>query len=221
MVAARLDDGNLLLSGPLAPTVEMLNQVQALGGKVTHVIVPNTSPEHWLFAPALANALPDATFWFCPGFFEGKGVPLPGRSLFFSSQRKQCAILGVDPFPVELQGQVQTVLLDVPFFLEAAVCLPRHKVLLLADTGICLSKDDPEYASSKNLNVKLAENIGIWDRLGPITRILFEKYPEQGKSWVEAVLSECPEWDMVVPAHGSAPVKNGRVQFKDCYDFLL
>lgn len=220
MVAARLDDGNLLLSGPIAPTAEVLDQLRALGGEVTHVIVPNTSPEHWLFAPALANALPNATFWFCPGFFEGKGVPLPGRNLFFRSQRKQCATLGVDPLPLELQGQVQTVLFDVPFFLEAAVCLPRHKVLLLADTGICLSANDPEYSSLKIFNVKLAEKIGIWDRLGPITRIIFEKYPEEGKAWVEKVLNEC-EFDTVVPAHGTAPVKDGRTAFKNCFDFLF
>lgn len=223
MVAARLDDGNLLLCGPIAPTAEVLNQLKKLGGNVTHVIVPNTSPEHWLFAPALANALPNATFWFCPGFFEGKGVPLPGRSLLFRSQRArgQCATLGVDPLPFELQGQVQTVLFDVPFFLEAAVCLPHHQVLLLADTGICLSANDPEYSALRKINVKMAEKIGIWDRLGPITRIVFEQYPEQGKSWVEAVLSECPEWDIVVPAHGSAPVKDGRTAFKNCFEFLL
>jgi Domain of unknown function (DUF4336) len=220
MVAARLDDGNLLLIGPIAPTAETMQILKQLGGEVTHVIVPNTSPEHWFYAPALADALPQARFWFCPGFFEGKGVPLPGRSLFFGSQRArgQCATLGVDALPSELQGQVKTILFDVPFFLEAAVCLPRHQVLLLADTAICLSADDPEYASS---NVKMAEKMGIWDRLGPITRVVFERYPQQGKAWVEAVLSECGDWDVVVPAHGSAPVQNGRIAFKDCFNFLF
>jgi hypothetical protein len=222
MVAARLDDGNLLLSGPVAPTAELLNMLKTLGGEVTHVIVPNTSPEHWFYAPALADALPNAKFWFCPGFFEGKGVPLPGRSLFFNSQRSrgQCATLGVDPFPAELQGQVETVLFDVPFFLEAAINLPRHRVLLLADTGICLSAEDPEY-SSGSVNVKMASKMGVWDRLGPITRIVFEKYPEQGKKWVDAVLSENLDWDIVVPAHGSAPVQDGRNAFKSCFDFLF
>ena len=223
MVAAKLDDGNLLLSGPIAPTGEVLNMLKEFGGNVTHVIVPNTSPEHWLFAPALADALPNATFWFCPGFFEGKGVPLPGRSLFFRSLRArgQSATLGVDTLPFELQGQLQTVLFNVPFFLEAAIILPRHRALLLADTGISLSASDPEYASLKGNNVKMAEKMGVWDRLGPITRIVFEQYPQQGKAWVEAVLSECPDWDVVVPAHGSAPVKQGRAAFKNCFDFLF
>jgi hypothetical protein len=220
MVASRLDDGNLLLIGPVAPTQEVLNQLKALGGAVTHVIVPNTSPEHWLYAPALAAALPNATFWFCPGFFEGKGVPLPGRSLLFRAQRArgQCSILGVDPFPAELEGQVRTVLFNVPFFLEAAIVLPRHKVLLLADTGICLSASDPEYSTGK-VQVKLAETIGVWDRLGPITRVVFEQYKEQGKEWVEKVLDE--DFETVVPAHGSAPLRDGKTAFKNCFDFLF
>lgn len=42
---------------------------------------------------------------------------------------------GVDPLPAELQGQVESELLTAPFFIEAAVVLPQHGALLLADTG--------------------------------------------------------------------------------------
>lgn len=42
---------------------------------------------------------------------------------------------GVDPLPPELEGQVETELLAVPFFIEMAVVLPQYRALLLADTG--------------------------------------------------------------------------------------
>lgn len=46
---------------------------------------------------------------------------------------------GVDPLPSELQGQLESQLLTAPFFIEAAVVLPQHGALLLADTGGCTS----------------------------------------------------------------------------------
>lgn len=45
------------------------------------------------------------------------------------------ASAGVDPLPEELQGQLETETLTAPFFIEAAVVLPQHRALLLADTG--------------------------------------------------------------------------------------
>lgn len=47
MTAARLDDGSLLLISPVAPTPELLRMLGGLGGDVSHIIVPSSSPEHW------------------------------------------------------------------------------------------------------------------------------------------------------------------------------
>ena len=47
MTVAKLGDGSLLLVGPVAPTAEMLSQLWSIEGEVRHIIVPNTSPEHW------------------------------------------------------------------------------------------------------------------------------------------------------------------------------
>jgi hypothetical protein len=41
----------------------------------------------------------------------------------------------VDPLPAELEGEVETVLYEAFWFIEAAIILPRYKALLLADTG--------------------------------------------------------------------------------------
>lgn len=42
---------------------------------------------------------------------------------------------GEDALPPELQGQLDWEVLTAPFFIEAAVVLPQHGALLLADTG--------------------------------------------------------------------------------------
>lgn len=47
MVAARLPDGSLLLISPIAPTQEALSLLAGLGGPVSHIVLPSSSPEHW------------------------------------------------------------------------------------------------------------------------------------------------------------------------------
>ena len=227
---ATLSNGTLALIGPIAPTQEFLDMITSFNkGPVSHIIVPNTSPEHFLYAPAVANAFPEASLWVCPGFMEGKGVPLPGRSLLFGGARNRGQIksMGVDPWPAELEGELEAVVFDVPFFMEAALCLTKHRTLMLADTAICLSASDPEYANLPSTGLALAKQIGLYDRLGPVTRVVFEKYSEQGKAWVNNVLEKC-DFDMIVPAHGSAPVgtrgdggSSAKAAFKDCFDFLF
>ncbi len=59
----------------------------------------------------------------------------------------------------------------------------------------------------------------MWDRLGPITRAVFEAVPDQGRAWVQAVLAR-PGWDLVIPAHASSPVRGGRAAFRECFAFL-
>lgn len=61
--------------------------------------------------------------------------------------------------------------------------------------------------------------MGVWDRLGPITRVVFEAVPEQGRAWVEALLAR-EGWDLVIPAHASSPIRGGRAAFRECFAFL-
>lgn len=59
-------------------------------------------------------------------------------------------------------------------------------------------------------------------RLGPITKIVFDKYPERGRAWAAAVRARA--WDTLVPAHASLTLRGrrlGRADFDDCFAFLL
>ena len=215
MTVYELEDDTIALIGAIAPTKEVIRQVKAIGKEVTAIIIQNSSPEHWYYAPELSKVYPEALVWTVPGFMDGKGVPFPGRSLFFREvqARGVLRILGQDELPKGMECAV----FDVPFFNEAAIYLKNCKALLLADTGICLSASDPEY---QNSNQFLAEKLGVWDRLGPITRVVLEKNSKEAKVWSSKILDEF-EFETIIPAHGSSPLTgNGQQQFRDCFDFL-
>ncbi|PRW55989.1 glucan endo-1,3-beta-D-glucosidase [Chlorella sorokiniana] len=204
MVATCLPDGSLLLVSPIAPTAEALSLLAGLGGRVSHIVLPSSSPEHWFYGPALSNAFPDATVWVVPGLLEGKGLPVPFLGQMTASMRPRCKALGVDQLPAELQGQVESELLTAPFFIEAAVVLPQHGALLLADTGFKL--DAAEYGYISSGNIAAAEKAGVWDRLGPITRIVFEKYPKEGRACAAASpLLIGPYCPIAAPAMAARP----------------
>lgn len=61
-------------------------------------------------------------------------APLPVHTCCTHRPGPSCAA-GEDPLPPELEGQLDWEVLTAPFFIEAAVVLPQHGALLLADTG--------------------------------------------------------------------------------------
>ena len=216
MTVARLSDGNLAVAGPLAPTQELLNMLKKIGGEVKHIFVPSIAPEHWLYGPQFADAFPTATLWFPDCFFQKFGIP--GRNLLFRKfrQNNSCRFIGIDPLP---EG-VQACTISVPFFLEAALYFEHQKAVVLSDTGIFLSASDPEYASLSGRNKEIASKLGIYDRLGPITKAVFESFPKDGRRWVDEISEKWFDMELIFPAHGSAPVRNALSSFKDCFDFL-
>lgn len=236
----------------------------------------------------------------------------------------ECAA-GVDPLPAELEGQLEWDLLTAPFFIEAALVLPAHRALLLADTGaaapgrrgwlleagggrqpawrgcaaawlamqggVPAAEPTPLPRPCPPPSLPLArcrrrllpgrgrllapgrqdggwcqagaglgpvrcpwgvavqgcwagqERCGRRDvgghtrrqaqlrppaasplrcRLGPITKIVFDRYPERGRAWLAAVRAR--SWEMVVPAHASVRLHGrplGRADFDGCFSFLL
>jgi len=63
---------SISLVGALAPTKELCGQIESLGKPVKHILLPSTSPEHWLYGPALSKKFPEALVWVVPGFMQGK-----------------------------------------------------------------------------------------------------------------------------------------------------
>lgn len=224
MAAVELEDENgLALVGALAPTNELLSHIDLLGKPVKHILLPSTSPEHWIYARDLSRSYPDAKLWVVKGFMEGKGVPLPGRSLLFREAEDKGLLRTIpssnevnDEFP---SNDIGAYTLDVPFFIESLIHLRRKDIIMVADTGIFLSSDDDEYSSGQ-VNTSIAETLGIWNKLGPITKVVQETYDVESRKWAQQVLDNA-EFDMVLAAHGTPIVHDGKEQFRQCFSFLL
>ena len=45
----------------------MLKALEGIGRPVGHIVLPNGSPEHWYYGPAMAAAFPNAMVWVSPG----------------------------------------------------------------------------------------------------------------------------------------------------------
>ncbi|KAK9819860.1 hypothetical protein WJX72_003408 [[Myrmecia] bisecta] len=211
MTVTRLQDGSLWCHAPIAPTEEVLGALADMQGEVKHIIIPNNGLEHWYFAPALAAAFPSATVWVPPGFFKRRFL-VPGIGLTKMRRTSDCRELG-DEAPPAWAGQIEQAVFQTRFLTELGFVLCTQRALLVSDAALrvdetCIGDSDPS----------TAQKLGLWKRLGPVTRQVFEKYPEAGKRWVERIQEF--DFDMVVPAHMAAPVMDGKRQFADCFDFL-
>ena len=177
-------DETVTLVGALAPTEEHVSQISELPGRVRDIVVPSTSPEHFLFAPALSERFPEANLWVIPGFMKGAGVPLPGRSLLSRgpSERGVIREIGVDEgFPAGLDCAV----FSVKLFAEAAVYIKSAKAVVFSDLALKMdTKGDPEY---RNVNEFLARQAGIYDEVGAITKVVLEEYKDEARVFFDAV----------------------------------
>lgn len=210
-VVAKLDDGTLMLHNPVAPTEEMLQLLEGLRIPVSSVLISSNSPEHWLYAPAVLDRFPDAELWVVPGIFD----PVLSRVLWFLGLNKLAAksmVLGQQPG--RLDGQVEALTFATPFTVEGGVLLKRFGALLVSDAATYL--DQP---GAPGLLVAGAKAAGVWERLGPVTKQLFEQYPQDGKAFVEGVLEL--DFSTLLPAHGTAPIpRDAKTAWRECFDFM-
>jgi hypothetical protein len=215
-------DGTLTMIGALAPTGEHLGRLP--GGKpVSDIILPSSSPEHYLYGPAFSRAFPEARVWLLPGFLNGSGVPLPGRSLLFREARERGVLRelgGSDPrdsrdFPPGLSFAT----LDVPLFCESAIFIRSASAVVLSDLALKLDPADPEYADGGN-RFGLAEAAGIWGEVGAITKIVLEKHPREARAWFERV--DAFPFRNLLLSHGTAVVEDvGKEELRRAMGFLF
>lgn len=216
LTAARMADGSLWVHNPVAPTRELLTAIRSRmgNGRVSHIVVPNGSPEHWYFLGAFAQHFPDAIVWTPPDFFSGRRTLFPSPGLGLLRQSGRIRSYGSSS-PAEWGGEVTTFLLDSPSLLEGAFLLRAFGTLLVSDNCI---KVDEAYSGNIPLNNWIAEQIGVWQRLGPFFIKLFDRHPEVTKEWARSVLQH--DFHTVVPSHAAAPIPDGKAAFAACFPEL-
>ncbi len=146
MTVLRLGQG-LLLYAPIAPTVEVLQQLRDLEqrwGPVQAIVLPTASGlEHKLPVPAMARAFPAATVWVAPGQWS---FPLRLPPAWLGFPRDRTRVLFEDGLPG--QGQLDWRLLGpldlgLGVFAEAA-CFDRASgSLLITDALVAIPREPP------------------------------------------------------------------------------
>ena len=146
MSVLRVADG-LLLYAPVAPTAEVLEQLQALErrwGPVRAIVLPTASGlEHKLPVPAMARAFPAATVWVTQRQWSFP-LNLPPAWLGFPRGRTRVLLEDGVPYPEQLAWQALGPLdLGLGTFLEVA-CLDRSSgALLLTDALVSIPAEPP------------------------------------------------------------------------------
>lgn len=198
----------------MALTEEVIAHLDAIGGRVAHIVLPALSPEHSVFAPAYAERWPMADVWAVPELLRPPLTPprvarllRPGRVRLLAHGRS----------PPEWGGAIDLSLLSAPGAYEEATALVRAaRCALVADALV--------QASGQWLRVRLSDGLqelwgrGVaWAGVGGqpgelLARMVGAWDPEAVRVWAARVLSW--DFDMMVPAHMDSPIWDARAQFE-------
>lgn len=216
MTVVDLGNGDLWVHAPVGRTEELIalfDQVLTPGKRVAHIVIPNTSPEHSYYSAEWAAAFPDAQVWMPPGFDK---FPAKAPEVDRMVKAGRCRVMSEEP-PAEWNGAIEvacfkagdTVFCECVFFVKAA------RALLTSDSCF-FAKDD---WVPNPISKFLAQASGIYQQLGaPALKPVFSTFKPEAQAWVARVLSF--DFDMIVPAHVSGPVYDGKRQFKQAFSFV-
>lgn len=209
MFVVRLADGDLWLHTPIAPTEEALALLDSIGGRVAHVVCPNLSPEHWVFARAFSEHTPDARFWVCGGLLTGGGLPLPGRDgIVALTQTHAVQELRADDPSCAWAPEIGVALFREAggLFEEAAFLVRRARAVIVAD-GAFAAHD--KRAMPLPPFEALARAVGIHSQVGaPLLSLMAATSRPAVAAYARAVLA----WDFTELwcSHLEPVIKDGR-----------
>jgi len=227
MTVARVEGVGLVAFNPLTPTQPLLDGLAALekecGATVRAIVIPSTSPEHWVGGAGLAAAFPAAAVLAPPGFFSAGpgGGRIGGKlgALASASAVLDAAAAAGRATEVEVPagggptalwgGQVEAAVFQGKGgFCEATFYLASSRTVLTADLAFGLSSGDLAATPGANwLDALLSRVAGIHGKLGCATWPVLRASPGAAAAFVAALDGWVagPGVDKVVPAHLSAP----------------
>ncbi|KAG2435908.1 hypothetical protein HXX76_007103 [Chlamydomonas incerta] len=223
-----------MLISPPARTEEAQALMQTLPGgglsAVTHVVIPNLSPEHWFhapeWAPFLAGGGRGATLWMPPGLLEGRAT----ASLFngrerVSAMRAAYGAVGVLPdTPGEgrplpgLEGEVEAVAFNEGSgaFTEVTLRLVDYDATVFTDLAFAAIDHPPS-----PLYGRFGHQVtGMDGKLGcPIAFPMLLKDREAGAAWLRVLRG----WSSsrLLCAHFDPLVRDGRTQLHNAFGFMM
>lgn len=229
-VLVTLPNASLILINPLPPTPEFNEHVstvieQSGASRITHVVAPSTSPEHWAALPDVVASCPAAAgamLWTPPAFFDGNRIG--GRfiarnqvdALKLASTWRELPGDGVPP--PEWGGGIDVALLRAPCGVcEAAFRVRSARLAITADAAFGLSESDA--ASASAFDVFSARLAGIYGKVGCAFAPVVLAAGSDGRAYADEVTGWRDTVDTLVPLHLSAPWSEGGERLAEALAF--
>eukprot|EP00873_Tetraselmis_striata_P019259 jgi/Tetstr1/439523/TSEL_027952.t1 len=223
MTVVKLRDGTLWVHSPVALTDECRTALRSLGGRVSHVVVPSLSPQHWIFAAVYARYFPGATIWVPPGLLEMRermrlleNIGVPELAELADARPR---VLGAVSPPAWRQD-IGTALFSCPMWVEAAFCVLDHGVLLTSD--LCFEADSDPRARSfldRLRSLPLQAMLVVGRMGGPLAYPIFNLNKEAALAWVMQITEM--NFYAAIPGHFDAPIYDGKRKFIECFEYVL
>ncbi|MEW5313952.1 MAG: hypothetical protein WDW38_005482 [Sanguina aurantia] len=225
------DDGDLLVNSPVSLTGEVKTMLQQIPGTVRHIVLPNVSPEHFIYGGDWAAAYPHATFWVAQELMDGKGVAASAGLKVVEQMKAQNVKICIlqDGAPAELGERwrrTRSKLEDASVCIfrdsggalsEATLYFPEHGAITMADLAFAGYQN--KQMDSNPISALFGKFAGVYRRLGsPAAFLVMLKERSVATNWRNTVRSW--EWDTIWTSHLDPVVIDGRMEFDRCFKFL-
>lgn len=199
MTVVRLPDSRLLLHSPIAPSAELVSEVEALGA-VSYLVAPNRF--HHLFVGQWKQACPEASVYVAPGL-ESK-----------RSDLEIAGVLGDEAESGWAEALEQIVMRGFPLANEVVFFHRPSATLIATDLAFNIGSSSPPLT-------RLVARLG--GGYGHLSSTLLERLFVRDRAAFRDSLERVLEWpfDRVVVAHGEAPGEGGREELSRAYDWVL
>lgn len=199
MTILRLPGPRILLHSPVAPTAELVREVEALG-PVTHLVAPNRF--HHLFVGEWLEACPEARVYVAPGLEEKR------------PDLRIAGVLADEPDPGWADTVDQVVVRGFPLANEVVFFHRPSNTLVATDLAFNVGSSSPPLT---RLTFRL---IRAYGRLSPT---LLERILVRDQAAFRRSLERILEWpfERVVVAHGQVSETGGREELVRGYSWVL
>lgn len=160
MTVIKLQNGELLVYAPIAPTRECMHLVKELDAPVKHIILTTHAYEHKIFISPFQRRFPEAQVYVVPNLWSFPlNLPLPLLGIF------NAKVLTSDdmelPWSQELSYKVFSSKIGLAPYCEVAFYHKKAKLLMVTDAVVYIPEDPPEVVNRDKLQRAGEDNLFV------------------------------------------------------------
>ncbi|KAL0048122.1 hypothetical protein WJX82_008210 [Trebouxia sp. C0006] len=160
MTVVKLQNGELLVYAPIAPTRECVHLVKELDAPVKHIILTTHAYEHKIFISPFQRRFPEAQVYVVPNLWSFPlNLPLPLLGIF------NAKVLTSDdielPWSQEISYKVFSSKIGLAPYCEVAFYHKKAKLLMVTDAVVYIPEDPPEVVNRDKLQRAGEDNLFV------------------------------------------------------------